>query len=83
MRENYERFKVLGEKRNADAWSLSGGQQRALEIARGLMTNPEMLLFDEPTAGLEPRLMRELYRSLEKIKNEEGRSMVLVDQNIH
>jgi len=82
MSENYERFKILGEKRKADAWSLSGGQQRMLEIARGLMTDPEMILFDEPSAGLEPRLTGEIYKRLEKLKFEEGRGIILVDQNV-
>jgi len=82
MSQNYERFRVLGEKRKADAWSLSGGQQRMVEIARGLMTDPETILCDEPTAGLEPRLARGLYESLEKLKHEEGRGIILVDQNV-
>ena len=82
MSQNYERFRVLGEKRKADAWSLSGGQQRMVEIARGLMTDPETILCDEPTAGLEPKLARGLYESLEKLKHEEGRGIILVDQNV-
>lgn len=80
--ENYERFRVLGEKRKAVARSLSGGQQRMVEIARGLMTDPEMLLFDEPSAGLEPRTAREIYETLEKLTQEEGRGIILVDQNV-
>lgn len=80
--ENFDRFQRLSEKRNADAGSLSGGEQRLVEIARGLMTDPEMLLFDEPSAGLEPRRTREIYRRLEKLKYEEKRGILLVDQNV-
>lgn len=53
-----------------------------VEIARGLMTEPEMILFDEPSAGLEPRMARKIYESLEKLKKEEGRGIILVDQNV-
>jgi len=53
-----------------------------VEIARGLMTDPEMLLFDEPSAGLEPRTAREIYETLEKLTQEEGRGIILVDQNV-
>jgi branched-chain amino acid transport system ATP-binding protein len=80
--ENFERFPVIAEKKRAEARSLSGGQQRILEIARALMTDPEMLLFDEPSAGLEPRLARKVYDSLERLKYEEGRGIILVDQNV-
>ena len=52
-----------------------------VEIARGLMTDPEMLLLDEPSAGLEPRRTKEIYISLNKLKNE-GRGILLVDQNV-
>jgi branched-chain amino acid transport system ATP-binding protein len=82
MLKNYERFPFLAEKRKAEARSLSGGQQRALEIARGLMTEPEMILLDEPTAGLEPRRRKKIYSTLEELKNNEGRGILLVDQNV-
>ena len=82
MQENYNRYPMLAEKRKTQAWALSGGQQRTVEIARALMTDPEMLLMDEPSAGLEPRLTREIYRVLESLKCEEGRGIVLVDQNV-
>lgn len=80
--ENYKRFPALGEKRKADAWTLSGGQQRAVEIARGLMTDPQIILFDEPSAGLEPRITKEVYETMERLKCEEGRTLILVDQNV-
>jgi len=80
--ENYDRFPVLREKGKADARTLSGGQQRIVEIARGLMVDPKLILFDEPSAGLEPRRTKEIYEIMEKLKHEEGRGMLLVDQNV-
>lgn len=82
VEENYQRYQMIWERRKARAGSLSGGQQRMVEIARGLMTDPEMILFDEPSAGLEPRMARKIYESLEKLKREEGRGIILVDQNV-
>jgi branched-chain amino acid transport system ATP-binding protein len=76
-----ERFPVLGERRRQPAGTLSGGQQRQLEIARSLMHDPVLFLIDEPTAGIEPRvaaLIYELIRSLAA----QGKAVLLVDQNI-
>jgi len=80
--ENYNRFPILKEKRKKKAGSLSGGEQRMVEFGRALMTNPDILLVDEPTAGLAPKVAREVYDIVEKLKEEEGRTILLVDQNI-
>jgi len=76
-----EQFPILAEKRRQPAGTLSGGQQRQLEIARSLMYDPSVFLIDEPTAGIEPRVAAQIYAL---IKNLAGRSkaVLLVDQNI-
>lgn len=82
IEKDYNRFPILKEKRKKKAGSLSGGQQRMVEFGRALMTNPDILLVDEPTAGLAPKIAREVYDILNKLKEEEGRTILLVDQNI-
>jgi branched-chain amino acid transport system ATP-binding protein len=75
------RYAVLGELRRRPAGSLSGGQQRTLEIARLLVTGPQILLIDEPSAGLSPMLADQVYRELATLKRE-GRTILLVDQGV-
>jgi len=81
IEENYERFPILSEKADQHAGNLSGGQQRMVDLGRALMSNPEMLLVDEPTAGLAPNLAGEMYDRLISL-SDEGRTILLVDQNI-
>lgn len=82
LEENFERFPVLREKRDAKAGDLSGGQQRMVEIGRTLMTDPKVMLVDEPTAGLAKLLSEEVYRMLARLRDKEGLTIVLVDQEI-
>ena len=82
IEENYERFPILREKQNDPAGSLSGGQQRMVEIGRTLMTDPEVILVDEPTAGLAKLLSEEVYRMLVDLRDREGLTIMLVDQEI-
>ncbi|MDS1135147.1 branched-chain amino acid ABC transporter ATP-binding protein [Nitratireductor indicus] len=77
----YELFPMLAEKRDAFAGTLSGGQQRFLEIARSLVTDPKVILFDEPSAMIAPKYSKEIYAFIQKIRDE-GRTVVLVDQNV-
>nr|WP_181956324.1 ABC transporter ATP-binding protein [Ramlibacter lithotrophicus] len=77
----YERFPALAQKRAALAASLSGGQQRFVEIARALLLDPSVVLFDEPTAMLAPKISHEIYRLIRQLADE-GRTVVLVDQNV-
>lgn len=77
----FERYPTLVAKRTARAGSLSGGQQRLLEIARLLVTQPSVLLIDEPSAGLSPLLADVAYAEIARFR-EEGRTVLLVDQNV-
>ncbi|MBI4593721.1 MAG: ABC transporter ATP-binding protein [Candidatus Rokubacteria bacterium] len=76
-----ELFPRLGERAQNRAGKLSGGEQQMLAIARALMTNPELLLMDEPTEGLAPLLVREVGRVIESLKAQ-GLSILLVEQNL-
>jgi branched-chain amino acid transport system ATP-binding protein len=76
-----EQFPVLGERRGQSAGTLSGGQQRQLEIARSLMHDPAVLLIDEPTAGVEPRVAALIYELIRGLATQ-GKAILLVDQNI-
>ncbi|MFQ5924256.1 MAG: ABC transporter ATP-binding protein [Anaerolineales bacterium] len=82
VRENYERFPALKEKRKQKAGELSGGQRRMVEIARTLMTDPKLVLVDEPTAGLAKLLSEEVYQMLVDLRDVEGLTIMLVDQEI-
>ena len=79
---NYERFPVLKEKRKQIAGELSGGQQRMVEIGRTLMSDPKMLLVDEPTAGLSKMLSDEVYEMLSHLTSRDDLTILLVDQEI-
>jgi branched-chain amino acid transport system ATP-binding protein len=73
-------FPILGERRALVAGSLSGGEQQMLAIARGLMARPKVFLLDEPSMGLAPQLVREVFRIIASLK-EEGNTILLVEQN--
>ena len=82
VEENYVRFPILKEKRKQLTGELSGGQQRMVEIGRTLMSEPSVMLVDEPTAGLSKLLTREVYRMLVDLCQKEGITVLLVDQEI-
>jgi branched-chain amino acid transport system ATP-binding protein len=76
----YELFPRLAERRSQRARTLSGGEQQMLAIARGLMTNPECLIMDEPSEGLAPIIIQAVWQIIARLKRE-GLSILLVEQN--
>ena len=82
MERAYALFPALAERRRRPAGDLSGGQGRMLSVAREMMTEPALLLVDEPTAGLAPNLVHQVYELLMTARRSMGESILLVDQNI-
>lgn len=77
----YDRFPVLAERRNQLAGTMSGGQQAMVAVARGLMSEPKLLVIDEPSAGLSPVAVQELFETLDEV-HRSGVSLLLVEQNV-
>ena len=78
----YALFPVLRERETQTAGTLSGGEQQMLALARGLMSHPELLMLDEPSLGLAPLVVRDIYRVIREI-NKSGITILLVEQNIN
>jgi branched-chain amino acid transport system ATP-binding protein len=73
-------FPILREKRNEPAIALSGGQQKQLEIARALLLDPKLILIDEPSIGLSPNLVQEVFQTLVRLRDQ-GVTVLMVEQN--
>ncbi len=78
----YAYFPVLKERRKQQAGTLSGGEQQMLAIGRALMLRPRLMLLDEPSFGLAPMLVTELFEMLDRVRREEGVSLLIVEQNV-
>ncbi len=78
----YTMFPMLRQKRHAAAGMLSGGQQQMLAMGRALMGRPQLLLLDEPSMGLAPLIVREIFETIQRLRSQ-GTTILLVEQNAH
>jgi branched-chain amino acid transport system ATP-binding protein len=78
----YSLFPILQERAKQKAGSLSGGEQQMVTIGRALMTRPKLIMLDEPSQGLAPLLAQHVFETIEKMKNEIGLTILLVEQNV-
>ncbi|AHF99237.1 urea ABC transporter ATP-binding protein [Halostagnicola larsenii XH-48] len=79
----YDYFPILEERAEQDAGTMSGGQQQMLAIGRALIGNPDLLLLDEPSEGVQPSIVQDLTRDLTQVNEELGTTILFVEQNLH
>jgi len=82
MEHVFELFPRMREKRKQMAGTLSGGEQQMLAVGRGLMSLPVLMMFDEPSLGLAPILVQDIFNMIKRINKEEGVTILLVEQNV-
>jgi len=80
--EVMDMFPILRQKRKAKSGTLSGGQQQMLALARGLMTDPKILLLDEPSLGLAPKIVKEVFEKIKEINQNHKTAIMIVEHNI-
>jgi ABC-type branched-subunit amino acid transport system ATPase component len=79
----FQLFPFLAERLNQKAGTLSGGQRQMLAMARALMTAPELLMLDEPSAGLSPKVSEEVFATISDIHSNLGRAIIMIEQDAY
>jgi len=82
LKKIFKIFPVLEQRKNQAAGTLSGGEQQMLAIARGLMSKPKLLMLDEPSMGIMPKLITEIFEMIQQVNKDDGLTILLVEQNV-